>query len=169
MSNHRSTYSYDPAAARVSLRLKLYPSIFAGQSAESWQVTVNGEAVEPIYMSGYGDDVALWQSRDPIESAVVIADGIVVTDDTAGVVRDLPAKASICNIHPQYPVDRARRGHRGPGETDRVEGRAGDGSRAFGGGQGYGRIQGPRPPAARRQQPRLWLWEPAYARTTLTF
>ncbi len=90
--HHRSTYSYDPAAARVSLRLKLYPSIFAGQSAESWQVTVNGEAVEPIYMSGYGDDVALWQSRDPIESAVVIADGIVVTDDTAGVVRDLPRK-----------------------------------------------------------------------------
>ncbi len=89
---HRSTYSYDPAAARVSLRLKLYPSIYDGQSAESWQVTVNGEAVEPIYMSGYGDDVALWQSREPIDSAVVIADGIVVTDDKAGVVRDLPRK-----------------------------------------------------------------------------
>ena len=89
---HRSTYAYDPAAARVSLRLKLYPSIYDGQSAESWQVTVNDETVEPIYMSGYGDDVALWQSREPVESVVIIADGVVVTEDKADVVRDLPRK-----------------------------------------------------------------------------
>ena len=89
---HRSTYTYDPAAARVSLRLKLYPSIYDGQIAESWMVTVNDDTVEPIYMSGYGDDVALWQSSEPVHSAVVIADGVVVTGDKAGLVRDLPRK-----------------------------------------------------------------------------
>lgn len=90
--SHRSTYLYDPAAARVSLRLKLFPSVFDGQSAESWRVTVNGDPVEPIYVSGYGDDVALWHSRDPVDSAEVIAEGIIVTQDKAGVVRDLPRK-----------------------------------------------------------------------------
>jgi len=90
--SHRSTYSYAPAAARVSLRLKLYPSIYDGQSAESWTVTVNDETVDPIYMSGYGDDVALWQSKEPLENAAIVAEGVILTDDRAGVVRDLPRK-----------------------------------------------------------------------------
>lgn len=90
--SHRSTYNYEPAAARVALRLKLFPSIYDGQSVESWQVTVNGESVESIYVSGYGDDVALWNSHDPIEAAVVVAKGTIVTQDTAGVVRDLPRR-----------------------------------------------------------------------------
>jgi transglutaminase-like putative cysteine protease len=90
--SHRSTYVYQPAAARVSLRLKLFPSIYDGQNTESWVVTVNGEVVKPIYLSGYGDDIALWQSVDPVETAVVLAEGVVIVDDKAGVVRDLPRK-----------------------------------------------------------------------------
>lgn len=90
--SHRSIYNYEPAAARVALRLKLFPSIYDGQSVESWQVTVNDDTVEPIYVSGYGDDVALWISQNPIEAAVVVAKGTIVTRDTAGVVRDLPRR-----------------------------------------------------------------------------
>lgn len=90
--SHRTTYEYDPAAMRVALRLKLFPSVYDGQSVESWQVTVNGDPVEPVYVSGYGDEVALWHSHDPIESAVVIAQGAIVTHDKAGVVRNLPRK-----------------------------------------------------------------------------
>ena len=90
--SHRSTYSYDPAASRVSLRLKLYPSIYDGQAAESWTVTVNGETVDPVYMSGYGDDVAVWHSREPIQSADIVAEGVILTDDKAGLVRGLPRK-----------------------------------------------------------------------------
>ncbi len=90
--SHRSTYAYTPAAARVSLRLKLFPSVFDGQSVESWQVTVNSDPVTPIYMTGYGDEVALWLSRDPVENVEVIAEGVVVTEDKTGVIRDLPRK-----------------------------------------------------------------------------
>ncbi len=90
--SHRTTYTYEPAASRVSLRLKLFPSIFDGQTAQSWDVHINGEKVEPIYVSGYGDDVALWQSRAPLESAEVVAGGVVLTEDRAGIVRDLPRR-----------------------------------------------------------------------------
>lgn len=90
--SHRSTYKYEPAAARVSLRLKLFPSVYDGQNVESWRVTINGDPLEPIYVSGYGDDVALWNCHDPIEAVVVMAEGTVVTSDRAGVVRDLPRK-----------------------------------------------------------------------------
>ena len=89
---HKSEYRYDPAAIRVSLRLKLFPSVFDGQSVEDWVVTVNGDAVAPIYTTGYGDETALWQSMEEVERIEVLAEGSVVTEDKAGVIRDLPTK-----------------------------------------------------------------------------
>ena len=90
--SHRTIYSYEPAASRVSLRIKLFPSIFDGQSTDVWTVLVNGETVEPLYVSGFGDDVALWQSRTAQETVEVVADGIVSTEDKSGIVRDLPRR-----------------------------------------------------------------------------
>ena len=89
---HRSEYGYEPAAARVSLRLKLFPSVYDGQSVEGWTVTVNGDPVEPIYITGYGDEIALWQSEGAVSRVEVLANGVVATQDKSGVVRDLPKK-----------------------------------------------------------------------------
>lgn len=89
---HRSEYSYEPEALRVSLRVKLFPSRFDGQYIRSWNVSVNGEQVQPIYMSGYGDDVALWQSTDAASSVVVLAEGVVETENRNGVVANLPRR-----------------------------------------------------------------------------
>jgi len=89
---HRSEYRYEPKASRVSLRIKLFPSQFEGQYVRSWSVAVNGEPVVPIYVSGYGDDVALWQSDDGVSNVVVSAEGVVETEDMSGVVRDLPRR-----------------------------------------------------------------------------
>ncbi|MEX3008519.1 transglutaminase domain-containing protein [Hoeflea sp. TYP-13] len=89
---HRSVYAYEPAAARVSLRLKLFPSVFDGQSVDNWSVTVNGDRVEPLYITGYGDESALWQSKDQITNVEVLAEGVVVTEDKTGLIRDLPNK-----------------------------------------------------------------------------
>jgi transglutaminase-like putative cysteine protease len=89
---HRSEYHYEPKAARVSLRIKLFPSQFDGQYVRSWSVSVNGDTVEPVYVSGYGDDVALWQSADGVSSIVVNAEGVVESEDMSGVVRDLPRR-----------------------------------------------------------------------------
>ncbi|MCP4318280.1 MAG: transglutaminase family protein [Hyphomicrobiales bacterium] len=90
--HHKSAYGYEPAAARVSMRLKLFPSIFDGQSVENWSVTVNDEAVKPIYTTGYGDETALWQSREKVSRVEVLAEGTVITEDKNGLVRDLPTK-----------------------------------------------------------------------------
>ncbi len=89
---HTSEYLYEPAASRVSLRLKLFPSVFDGQRIESWRVTVNGDPVEPIYTTGFGDEVALWQSVEEMSRIEVLAEGAVLTEDKTGLVRDLPNK-----------------------------------------------------------------------------
>ncbi len=89
---HRTEYAYDPAAAKVSLRLKLFPSIYDGQSVDAWSVHVNDEPVFPIYTTGYGDEAALWQSDETVSQVTVIAEGKIVTEDKAGLVRDLPRK-----------------------------------------------------------------------------
>lgn len=89
---HTSEYLYEPAASRVSLRLKLFPSVFDGQSVENWSVTVNGDSVAPIYTTGFGDEVALWQSSEEVSRIEVLAEGTVMTEDKTGLVRDLPNK-----------------------------------------------------------------------------
>ena len=89
---HTSEYLYEPAASRVSLRLKLFPSVFDGQTVEHWRVTVNGDPAEPVYTTGYGDEVALWQSSETVSRIEVLAEGAVHTEDKTGLVRDLPNK-----------------------------------------------------------------------------
>ena len=120
-------------------------------------------------MSGYGDDVALWQSRDPIESAIVIADGVVVTDDTAGVVRDLPRKPPSAIFTRNTPLTEPDEAIEALAKQTELEDALENGFTPF---RRWSRIRSntkPRPPAARRLQPRLWLWEPACVRTTLIF
>ncbi|MDF2372784.1 MAG: transglutaminase family protein [Rhizobiaceae bacterium] len=109
---HTSEYGYEPAAKQVSLRLKLFPSVYDGQSVEDWTVTVNGEVVQPIYKTGYGDETALWQSKGDVSKVEIVAGGTVVTQDKAGMVRDLPCKppsAIFCReTHLTRPDDRIR-------------------------------------------------------------
>jgi transglutaminase-like putative cysteine protease len=103
---HSSEYLYEPAASRVSLRLKLFPSVFDGQNVERWTVTVNGEPVEPIYTTGYGDETALWQSSHEVSRVEVLAEGTIVTEDRAGLVRDLPTKPPPGIFYRQTPLTR---------------------------------------------------------------
>ena len=88
---HLSTYLYDPPADRVAMRLKLYPSRFEGQSTVEWRVTVNGVVVNPLLTSGFGDEEGLWLDHRRPEEAEIIAEGVVETEDKAGLVRGLPA------------------------------------------------------------------------------
>lgn len=89
---HKTDYTYEPAAVRVSLRLKLFPSIFDGQAVENWSVKVNSEPVLPIYTTGFGDEVALWHSKEKTEAVEILAEGVISTKDKSGLVRDLSSK-----------------------------------------------------------------------------
>lgn len=83
---HRTLYRYQPAASRIGLRLRLYPSRFDGQAVRDWSVTVNGAEAPELLIDGFGDGVGLWHCHVPCELVEVVAAGRVETADKAGVV-----------------------------------------------------------------------------------
>ena len=89
---HRTCYNYEPPAARVALRLRLFPSNFDGQTPVSWAVNINDEAIEPLFTDGFGDQIGLWQVRTPCEKVEITATGIIDTVDKSGVVAGLPRR-----------------------------------------------------------------------------
>jgi len=83
---HETAHEYDPAPRRVALRLKLFPVGGKGQSPGRWKVTVNGRQVQPMLTNAFGDPEGLWFSTPGEERVEVVAEGVVSTSDTAGVV-----------------------------------------------------------------------------------
>ncbi len=86
---HKTCYEYAQPQFRLALRLKLFPASFDAQSVVEWSVTVNGTAVERLVVDGCGDGLALWTARDPVDAVEIVASGLVVTTDRAGVVAGL--------------------------------------------------------------------------------
>ncbi|QIE54111.1 transglutaminase family protein [Pikeienuella piscinae] len=84
---HRTFYRYDPPAARVALKLRLYPAVTAAQTPRSWSVTVNGEAPHMRLANGYGDEESVWLAHDGAEEVEIVAEGVVETRDVHGVLR----------------------------------------------------------------------------------
>jgi transglutaminase-like putative cysteine protease len=89
---YRTLYHYEPAASRVGLRLRLYPSRFDGQNVRRWSVTVNGSDSPQLLTDGFGDGVGLWHHHGPCESVEIAAEGVVETSDKAGMVHRLPRR-----------------------------------------------------------------------------
>lgn len=89
---HRTTYAYDPPAARLALRLRLFPSEFDGQRVLDWSVRVNDDPVERLHIDGFGDSVGLWCAHEPCAGVEVVASGVIETVDKAGVVARLPRR-----------------------------------------------------------------------------
>lgn len=83
---HLTEYAYEPPAPRVAFRLKIFPSPNRAQAIDSWRVSVNGEAVEPMLTNAFGDPEGLWFSGRDAAAAAVLAEGTVETTDTAGVL-----------------------------------------------------------------------------------
>ena len=86
---HATTYAYDPPADRCALRLRLYPPSFTSQRVLSWKVSVNGQAVPALRTTATGDKESIWTKSNVGEEVLVLAEGEVEVDDTAGVVRGL--------------------------------------------------------------------------------
>ena len=86
---HTTTYAYDPPADRCALRLRLYPPSFASQRVLKWAVSVNGQVVPPLMTTATGDRESIWTKASAGAEIVVLAEGEVEIEDTAGVVRGL--------------------------------------------------------------------------------
>lgn len=90
---HMTRYTYDPEAAGVSLRLKLFPQSCGSQGVIDWAVTVNEKPVEVLFIDSGGDALGQWNQHRLIEEVEIIATGTVETTNTAGVLKDLRQQA----------------------------------------------------------------------------
>lgn len=103
---HLTEYAYEPPAARVGLRLKLFPSPTAGQKPVEWRVGVNGEEVRPMLTNPFGDPEGLWFSDRDVATVSVLAEGTLETADTAGVLGRLGAAPPAAYLR-ETPLTRA--------------------------------------------------------------
>ncbi|WP_396330817.1 transglutaminase domain-containing protein [Burkholderia anthina] len=84
---HISRYQFDDQATHALQRLRLRPQSGPGQTVRAWQVTIDG--VEPTlsYADGLGNRIDLVRhERGPKHEIVVVAAGVVETQDRAGIV-----------------------------------------------------------------------------------
>ncbi|KWF38247.1 transglutaminase family protein [Burkholderia pseudomultivorans] len=84
---HISRYQFDDQAAHALQRLRLRPQSGPGQTVRAWQVTIDG--VEPAlsYADGFGNRIDLVRhDRGAKADIVVVAAGVVETQDRAGIV-----------------------------------------------------------------------------------
>jgi transglutaminase-like putative cysteine protease len=92
---HVSRYSYSEPTKYSILALRLTPRSFQGQRVVEWRVTAPGvEAVQP-FRDGFGNVVHLVSCTDRHAESLVIAKGVVETEDCAGIVQGLSDCAPI--------------------------------------------------------------------------
>ena len=94
---HQTIYSYDPSAGRVVMRLKLMPVDTPAQTVLDWKVSVNDAPVTGFHRNSNGEMEALWVRHDQLGQAVIVAEGLVETRETHGVVG-----GPISRVNPLY-------------------------------------------------------------------
>lgn len=83
---HQTVYRYQALAGRVAMRLKLMPVDTPTQKVLEWRVTVNGEAVDRFRANSFGEMDAIWISHELMDNATIIAEGLVETQESHGVL-----------------------------------------------------------------------------------
>ncbi|MGF1551156.1 MAG: transglutaminase domain-containing protein [Paracoccaceae bacterium] len=83
---HRTAYAYEPAVAGLALRLRLFARPTAQQRVLDWRVEVDGDPIEPLITTAYGEPEALWFARRASDTAEIVARGTIETSDNAGVL-----------------------------------------------------------------------------------
>ncbi|MEM7619283.1 MAG: transglutaminase family protein [Pseudomonadota bacterium] len=84
--DHKIQYHYDGNLDLVALNIRLFPSQFALQNIVSWRLHVNGCQIKNIARAPFGNQHALWISRDEKNTLEIIAKGEIRTRDHAGVL-----------------------------------------------------------------------------------
>ncbi|BBD96945.1 transglutaminase family protein [Sphingobium amiense] len=89
---HQTTYRYSASAGRVAMRLKLMPVDTPAQTVDNWQVSINDEPVLSFRPNAYGESEAIWIRHDRMDDATIVAEGLVETRDTHGILGPLSSK-----------------------------------------------------------------------------
>ncbi|MCB1395987.1 MAG: transglutaminase family protein [Rhodobacter sp.] len=104
---HTTVYTYDQPVRAVVQSHRLTPSRCDSQLVESWDVAVSNGIKGGGFRDGAGDWVQGWSVNGPVSRVEVTVTGVVVTNDTAGVLRGLresvPALAWLDETAPTRP------------------------------------------------------------------
>jgi len=84
---HETVYHFDPPMRGVVQSHRLTPSLFEGQQAIDWRVTVEGAARGAGFRDGAGDWIETVSLLGPVATMTVSVAGEVETFDLAGVLR----------------------------------------------------------------------------------
>lgn len=85
--DHVTVYSYDRAVRGIVQSYRLTPSVFEGQAALEWSVSVSDGARGGCFRDGAGDWIEGWCVKGPVSRIEVRVAGLVQTHDLAGVLR----------------------------------------------------------------------------------
>jgi transglutaminase-like putative cysteine protease len=92
---HVSRYIYSEPTKYSILALRLTPPSFQGQRVIEWRVSAPGiDGVKP-FRDGFGNMVHLASCTDEHSEVLIIAKGVVETEDRAGIVRGLADPAPL--------------------------------------------------------------------------
>lgn len=83
---HQTVYRYEATAGRVAMRLKLMPVDSAAQTVIDWRVSINDQPVTDFTRNAHGEMEAIWIRHDRQDEAVIVAEGLVETRETHGVL-----------------------------------------------------------------------------------
>ncbi|MEA3388182.1 transglutaminase family protein [Sphingobium sp. CCH11-B1] len=107
---HQTVYRYAASAGRVAMRLKLMPVDTPMQTVEDWQVSVNGDPLTGFRSNSYGEMEAVWIRHDRLDDAVIVAEGLVETRETHGIVGHLSSRVPPAYYLRDTPLTRASEG-----------------------------------------------------------
>jgi transglutaminase-like putative cysteine protease len=100
---HVSRYVYSEPTKYSILALRLTPPSFQGQRVVEWRVSAPGiDAVKP-FRDGFGNIVHLASATEEHSESLIIAKGVVDTEDRAGIVRGLVDPAPLRVYRRQTP------------------------------------------------------------------
>jgi transglutaminase-like putative cysteine protease len=88
---HATAYRYDPPVAAAEMRVKLFPSVHAGQRVLEWSVRAGDAPLTPAFRNGWGDDETTLSLRGGVEALEIVAEGVVETEDRAGLLTGFKA------------------------------------------------------------------------------
>ena len=92
---HVSRYSYSEPTKYSILALRLTPPSFQGQRVIEWRVSAPGIDAARPFRDGFGNTVHLASCTEEHSESLVIAKGVVDTEDRAGIVRGLADPAPL--------------------------------------------------------------------------
>lgn len=89
--NHTTVYRYSEPTRRIIQLLRVTPASFVGQTVLTWRIDVDCDARLREGRDGYGNVTHMLYVEEPVQTLSISVAGRILTDDTAGVVRGVPA------------------------------------------------------------------------------